>query len=398
VSLACLRAWWGARFHELVGEILGELTGGRAGKDAGSDGEPAPDPAQVRIGIEIDRGPWVTALVAAGYTVYAANPKQVTRYRDRVRSSGAKSDAGDAHALADMVRTDAHQLRPVAGDRPQTEGLKAAARAHQTLIWDRHRQALRLRSALRDYFPAALETFEDLSAPHTLELLALAPEPELARKLARSRIVTVLRRTGRRNIEEKATRIQAGLRSPQLAQPAALVVGYAAVTRAAVGVLQALNTEIAALAEHLDTAFDQHPEAAIYRSQPGVGAVLGARVLGEFGDDPARYADARARKNYAATSPLTRASGKKTTITARYVGNHRLLDALHQQAFCATNTSPGAKAYYDELRARGTGHHAALRQLSNRLVGILHGCLKNRTLYDEATAWAHRAAQPPAAA
>jgi len=150
-----------ARFHDLVAEFVGE--------DA--------DPAQVRVGIETDRGPWAAALVAAGYTVYAVNPKQVTRYRDRHSSSRAKSDAGDAHALADMVRTDAHQLRPIAGDSPQAEGIKVAARAHQTLIWDRHRQALRLRSALREYFPAALEAFDDLTAPHALELLALAPTP-----------------------------------------------------------------------------------------------------------------------------------------------------------------------------------------------------------------------------
>jgi hypothetical protein len=145
------------------------------------------------------------------------------------------------------------------------------------------------------------------------------------------------------------------LRSPQLAQAAALVRGYAAVARAAVGVIRALNTEIAALGEQVEALFGQHPDVAIYRSQPGVGDVLGARVLGEFGDDPQRYVGARARKNYASTSPLTRASGRKKAVTARYVGNSRLLDALHQQAFCATNTSPGAKAYYDELRARAPG-------------------------------------------
>jgi hypothetical protein len=114
----------------------------------------------------------------------------------------------------------------------------------------------------------------------------------------------------------------------------------------------------------------------IYRSQPGLGDILGARVLGEFGDDPHRYTDARARKNYAGTSPVTRASGRKKVVLARYARNDRLTAALHQQAFCALNSSPGARAYYDTLRARGTGHHAALRQLGNRLVGILHGCLK----------------------
>lgn len=134
--------------------------------------------------------------------------------------------------------------------------------------------------------------------------------------------------------------------------------------------------------------FGQHPDAAIYRSQPGLGDVLAARVLGEFGDAPDRYADARARKNYAGNSPITRASEKKKTVHARWVCNRRLVDPLQAQAFAALTASPGARAYYQQLRDRGTGHHAALRQLSNRLVGVLHGCVKTRTLYDEATAWA----------
>ena len=119
--------------------------------------------------------------------------------------------------------------------------------------------------------------------------------------------------------------------------------------------------------------------------------ILGARVLSEFGDDPDRYAGARARTNYAGSSPITRTSGKKTVVLARFVRNRRLADARHQQAFSALRASPGARAYYDALRARGAGHHAALRQLSNRLVGILHGCLKTRSLYDETTAWGHHA-------
>ena len=135
--------------------------------------------------------------------------------------------------------------------------------------------------------------------------------------------------------------------------------------------------------EQVEAHFGQHPDAEIYLSQPGLGVVLGARVLAEFGDDKTRYADAKARKNYAGTSPITRQSGKKKVVLARYVHNDRLIDALSQQAFAALRASPGARAYYDQLRARGVGHRAALRQLGNRLVGILHGCLKTGTIYDE---------------
>ena len=362
-----------ARLHELIA--------GAVGSDA--------EPGQVSIGIETDRGPWVAALVAARYRVFAINPRQVARYRERHGTSGAKSDAGDAHALADMVRTDAHQLREVAGDSPLAEGIKVIARAHQNLIWDRHRQMLRLRSALREFFPAALAAFDDLTAPDALELLAAAPDPARAARLSRSRIAAALKRARRRDVEGKAERIQAALRSAQLAQPAELTGAYAATVGAQVALIAALNTQIVALGKQVQAHFGRHPDAEIYRSQPGLGELLGARVLGEFGDEPDRYDGARARKNYAGSAPITRASGKKQVVLARHVRNRRLADALHQQAFSALKASPGARAYYDRLRARGTGHHAALRQLSNRLVGILHGCLKTRTLYDEATAWAH---------
>jgi transposase/transposase IS116/IS110/IS902 family protein len=371
-----------ARLHELIAGVVAE--------DA--------EPGQVSIGIETDRGPWVAALVAAGYRVFAINPRQVARYRERHGTSGAKSDAADAHTLADMVRTDAHQLLPVAGDSALAEGVKVLTRAHQNLIWDRHRQMLRLRAALREFFPAALEALPDLTAPDALELLAAAPDPDRAARLSRSKIAAALRRARRRDVEAKALEVQAALRSAQLTQPAELAGAYAATVRASVALIAAINTQITTLGKQVEAHFGRHPDAEIYRSQPGLGDLLGARVLGEFGDDPDRYAGARARKNYAGQAPITRTSGTKRVVLARYVRNRRLADALHQQAFCALRASPGARAYYDSLRARGAGHHAALRQLANRLVGILHGCLKTRTLYDETTAWAHHNQDQQAAA
>lgn len=342
---------------------------------------------QVAVGIETDRGMWVQALAAAGYQVYPLNPLQVARFRERLGVSGAKSDPGDAHTMADLVRTERHQLRPIAGDSDTAAAVKVTARAHKRLIWERTRHAARLRHALLDFFPAALGAFEDLNAPDTLELLGRAPDPDTAAKLSRSQIAAALKRARRRDIDTKTKKIMEVLRAPGL-RTAALVTGaYAASVRAQVAILTTLNTQITVMEQQVDAHFGQHPDAEIYRSQPGLGTVLGARVLGEFGDDPDRYADAKARKNYAGTSPITRQSGKMRLVMARYVHNDRLIDALDRQAFAALSTSPGARAYYDRQRARGVSHHAALRQLANRLVGILHGCLKTHTCYDEATAW-----------
>ena len=378
------------RLHALIGEHL---------EDAEQADVPAGDPGgQVLVGIETDRGPWVQALVAAGYRVYAINPLQVARYRERHSVSGAKSDKADAHTLADMVRTDAHQLRPIAGDSDLAEAVKVVTRGHKTLIWERTRHTQRLRHALREYFPAALEAFEDLDAPDTLELLAKAPDPASAARLTTTQIIGALTRARRRHRDRRTAQIQSALRTAHLSQSEIVTGAYAATVRAQVAILTVLNEQITVMESQVEAHFGQHPDAEIITSQPGLGTVLGARVLAEFGDDPTRYADARARKNYAGTSPITRQSGKKKIVLARYVHNDRLVDALGQQAFTAISRSPGARAYSDKQRARGLGHRAALRQLANRLVGILHGCMKTGTRYDETTAWSHYTKDQQAAA
>ncbi|MFJ8314285.1 MULTISPECIES: IS110 family transposase [unclassified Streptomyces] len=356
------------------------------------------DPAEVVVGIETDRGPWVQALIASGYQVFAINPRQVNRFKERYGTSGAKSDKGDAHALADMVRIDRDQLRPVAGDSERAQAVKVVARAHQTLVWERTRAFQRLRNTLREYFPAALNAYADLALTSTdaLELLTKAPTPEAAAKLTRTQITAVLARHRRHNRPQKAATIQAALREEHLGLPEPVTAAYAAAATAHARLLISLNEQIAELEGQVKAHFRAHPDAEIYLSMPGIAEVTGARVLAEFGDDPTRYASAKARKNYAGTSPVTRASGKSHTVQARFVRNNRLGAALQLQAFSALRSSPGARRYYDKQRAREAGYNPALRQVGNRLVGILHGCLKTRTTYDEATAWSHHAQPHPA--
>ena len=350
--------------------------------------EHAEEPDQVVIGIETDRGLWAGALAAAGYQVFAVNPLAVARYRDRHHVSGGKSDASDAKLLADLVRTDRHNHRPIAGDSLDAEAIKVLARAHQSLIWARTRHTNAMRSALREYYPAALLAFEDLAHGDALGVLGRAPTPEQGAHLDLPAIQSALKRGGRkRNIAARARQIRAALRSEQLAAPAPVAAAFGATTRAAVGIIVELNRQIAELEAELATHFEAHPDADIYRSLPGLGVILGARVLGEFGDDPNRYTTAKSRRNYAGTSPLTVASGKKRAVLARHVRNRRLYDAIDHWALCALTSSPGARAYYDHHRAAGDVHHQALRALGNRLVGILHGCLRHHTTYDEATAW-----------
>ena len=349
----------------------------------------ADEPDQVLVGIETDRGPWVQALIAAGYTVYPINPLQVARYRERHGVGGAKSDSGDAHVLAEIVRLDRAHHRPAAGDSAVAEAVRLAARAHQTMIWTRQRSTNTLRSLLREFYPAALVAVGDeLAGRDALAVLAAAPDPQRGRKLTPARVAGLLRKAGRqRNLDRRADQIVAALRAEQLPARPGLEAVYAVSVSALVAVLKEMVTQTAVLEEQVRQGFGQHPDAEIYLSQPGLGVILAARVLAEMGDDPHRYADARARKNYAGMAPITKASGTKRVVLARYARNRRLADALYQQAFAALTASPGARASYDQHRARGATHHQALRALANRLVGILHGCLTHRTLYDEHTAW-----------
>lgn len=374
-----------AMLHELVGQCAGD--------------DVADDPSRVVVGIETDRGPWVQALLAAGYTVFAINPLSVARYRERHVTSGAKSDPGDAKVLADLVRTDRQHHRPVAGDSQQAEALKVLARSHQMLCWMRGRQHNQLRSTLREFYPSALEAFDDLTHGDALAVLELAPTPAQGRGLSRSKIASALRRGGRqRNIDTRTEQIYTALRTPALEQPPLVADAFGVTVKALVTVLATSTSQIRALESELEASFGRHPAAEIVLSQPGLGTILGARVLAEFGDDTSRYATAKARKNYAGTSPITRASGKGRVVLTRVATNKRLRDPLHLQAFSALSSSPGARAYYDEHRAKGATHHQALRALSNRLVGILHGCLRHGTTYNEATAWPRYQQQDNAAA
>lgn len=345
------------RFHELVAEH--NQTGAAA---------------DVVVGVETDRGLLVGALVAAGYSVYAINPLAASRYRERHTVSGAKSDAGDALMLAELVRTDRHNHRQVEADTDLAEAIKVLARAHKSLIWMRQRHVNQLRNALLDFYPQALQAFgTDLTSGDALAILAAAPTPSSGRSLPRAKVAAALRRGGReRHIEARATEIHEALRSPQLEAPALATAAYGATVRALVAVIGETNRQIAHLEDVLTQSFECHPDAKILRSLPGLGAVLGARVLAEFGDSPTRFHDARARKNYAGTAPITRASGKHRSVQARYACNKRLLDTCDLWAFCTLTASPGARRYYDALRARGQGHHQALRQLANRLVAGLY--------------------------
>ena len=353
-------------------------------------GDSPEDP--VPVAIETPRGLLVACLRATGRPVYPINPMSVARYRDRHSVAGRKSDHGDSFVLAGVLRTDMHAHRPLPADTELAQAIAVLARAQQDAVWDRTQAHNRLRSHLREYYPGFLAAFADarggITRPEARAVLAAAPTPADAAKLTLTQLRALLGKAGRsRGIDTEATRLRDAFRARQMRQ---LPLVEAAMGRQALALLGQLDAACAAAADLERAAvesFNLHPDAGIITSFPGLGALTGARVLAETGDDRSRFQDAKGLKAYAGAAPITRASGKTRSVTHRRVKNNRLAAAGYIWAFSALTASPGARGHYDRRRDVGDGHAAAERNLFGRLLGCLHHCLLTGQHYDETTAF-----------
>jgi len=342
-------------------------------------GDSADDP--VPVAIETPRGLLTACLRATGRKVYPINPMAVARYRDRHSAAGRKSDHGDAVVLANILRTDRYVHRPLPADTELAQAIAVLARAQQDAVWARTGAHNKLRSHLREYYPAFLAAFADarggITRPEARAILAVAPAPAAGAALTLTQLRALLRKAGRRrSIDAEAARLRETLRAPQMRQ---LPLVEDAMGRQALALLRQLDAACAA-ADDLEQAviesFNQHPDAGIITSFPGLGPLTGARVLAETGDDRSRFADAKGLKAYAGAAPITRASGKTTAVLHRRVKNQRLAATGYIWAFAALTASPGARAHYDRRRNDGDRHAAAQRNLFGRLLGCLHHCLR----------------------
>ena len=364
-------------------------------------GDSAEDP--IPVAIETPRGLLVACLGAAGRNVYPINPMAVARYRDRHSVAGRKSDHGDAVVLANVLRTDLHAHRPLPADSELARAIAVLARAQQDAVWDRTAAHNKLRSHLREYYPGFLAAFaaarDGIMRPEARAILAAAPTPASAARLTLPQLRALLRKAGRsRGIDAEAQRLREAFRMEQMRQ---LPLVEDAMGRQSLALLRQLDAACASAAD-LEQAsvesFNQHPDAGIITSFPGLGALTGARVLAETGDDRSRFTDAKGLKAYAGAAPVTRASGKTRSVTRRHVKNNRLAAAGYTWAFSALTASPGARAHYDRRRDAGDRHAAAQRNLYGRMLGCLHHCLATGQRYDEATAFPNPSSKLPHAA
>jgi transposase len=343
--------------------------------------------AETPVALETDKNLLVLALRAAGFTVYPINPRAVARYRERHYQAGKKSDHGDASVLADILRTDRHQHRPLPAVSDHALTIKALARQHQEAIWALHQTASRLRSMLLEFYPQALKAFPNLNHKAALTILGAVPTPTSAQRLTSRRVVAMLHRCGRRNDPDLVERILTELKAPALRQPPPVEEAMGLAAKSLIDILAQMHVAVASLNDALAEAFSRHQFAPVLTSAPGLGSVLAARILGEVGDDLARFDSPANLRAFAGTAPVTRASGRSSYVKARKVRNKRLGDACHWWAFSTLTKSPGARAHYDHRRSLGDTHNAALRNLANKLLGRLWWCIQNQQPWDEAAAW-----------
>jgi transposase len=364
--------------------------------DTGADGfgellaliaEHCDAPASVAVAIETDKNLVVVALQGAGFTVYPINPRAVARYRERHSQAGGKSDPGDAIVLANVLRTDRHQHRPMPDVSDVGLAVKALARQHQEAIWARQLTVNRLRSVLLEFYPNAVKTFPTHTHKAALEILRAAPTPAAAAKLSRRKIVSLLQRSGRGNHPVLVEQILTQLRAPTLRQATRVEDGLGHAVSGLIAVITSMQAAIADLEKAMTDEFTDHDYAATLRGAPGLGPILAARVLGEIGDDPNRFPTAQGLRAFAGTAPITRSSGRMRIVKSRHVRNKRLGDACHWWAFAAITKSTGARFHYDRRRAAGDTHNAALRNLANKLLGRLWWCLTNNQPWNENAAW-----------
>jgi transposase len=353
-------------------------------------------PEHLAVAIEIPRGAVVETLVERGFHVYAVNPKQLDRFRDRYSVGGAKDDRRDAFVLSDSLRTDQSCFRRVVLDDPLVIQLRELSRADEDLQREGNQLANRLRDQLNRYFVQTLKLCPSADEPWLWTLLELAPSPSVAQRLRPNRVERLLRehRIRRLSTEDVISALQApalkvapGVVEAAVEHIALLVPRLRLVhnqRRRCGARIEALLNELQAPDEE-DDKQRRHSDVAILRSMPGVGRLVAATIIAEAGAALSER-DYHALRAHAGIAPITKQSGKHRMVQMRYACKSRLRHALYHCARVAVIRDLSSKSYYTSLRRRGHTHGRALRTVADRLVRILIAMLTNGTLFDCAKA------------
>ena len=377
--------------REVVRELSVEATGAGLAKFADllldlSDG----DISQTAIAIEVPRGPVVELLVERGFAVFAINPKQLDRFRDRHTVAGAKDDRRDALVLADSLRTDQHCFRRVKLDASWVIQLRELSRMDHELSVEITRLTNRLRDVLQRYYPQALSLSSDLATPWLWELLHRAPTPQQGRRLRSSTITRLLRTHRIRRLV--ASDVLVRLRIEPLVVAPGTVEAASNRVLLLLPRLQLLHSQRKDCAQRIDRLLElpepssdenrgEHRDVEILRSLPGIGRLVSAAMLSEA-HEALNNGDYHTLRAQSGVAPVTRRSGKSSSVSMRYACNERLRYAMFHWARSSVLRDPHCKSYYASLRGRGHSHGRALRAVGDRSLRVLMAMLKHRTLYD----------------
>lgn len=342
-------------------------------------------PQEVSVALETSQGLLVSALLDQGFVVYAINPKAVDRHRERFRVAGSKSDLRDAWVLATLLRTDRALYHPLLPDSEPAQELKVLTRDRAELVRTRTMLSNQLTACLKAYFPAFLDLFGDPDRPVALAVLRAFPTPAALRGGSLKRLEGFLRKHHHPEPGAKAQAIRARLTEPAF-QPAPVIL------RTKARLAQTLAQQLRTLAEEIETyeaeirrVLRTHPDGELYRSLPGAGNLLAARMVAALGDNRDRYREAAVAQCAAGTAPITRASGTMRTVHVRRACIHPLRETLWQFAFCSLVRCTWAKTYYASARRRGKKHAEAVRMLSNVWLRIIIAMRRTHQRYDEPT-------------
>lgn len=344
-------------------------------------------PARIAIAIEVPRGAIVDTLLERGFHVFAVNPKQLDRFRDRHTVAGAKDDRRDAFVLADSLRTDRPAFRRVQADHPLIVELRELSRVDDDVRQELNRLTNRLREQLHRFFPQALALCPAADEPWFWALLDRAPTPSHGQRLSIKAATAILKTYRIRRLT--AETVRASLQTPPLRVAPGTVEAATAHIAVLLPRLRLVHSQRTQLAKRLDTLLEQladgppgeHRDVTILQSLPGVGRVVAATVLAEAAR-PLAEKDYQTLRAHGGSAPVTRQSGKTRCVSMRYACNARLRNAFYHWARVSVQVDPHSRAHYDRLRQRGQGHARALRGVVDRLLSILMSMLESRTLYD----------------
>jgi transposase len=337
------------------------------------------------VAIETSRGPAVERLLAMGLTVFPMNPKAAERFRDRKAPSGVKDDTLDAWSFADALRTDGHAWRPLRPDDPQTQLLRLLCRDEIALIEQRTAFVNQLKASLREYFPAALEAFDDWTVASSWEFVIRFPTPLELVNAGKRKWQSFLHTHRLYRPETNEKRLEIFARAEKFASPSVSVTAAKSLLAVTIAkTLRTLESQIQEYRRRIEQTFNDHPDGGLFASLPGGGKKLAPRLLGEMGANRQVFESAEALQCYAGTAPLTRKSGHSCFVNVRRACNKVLRATVHLWVDESRQKCAWANAYYQQKKQQGKTHAQALRCLGQRWLKVLWRMWQNRVPYDEA--------------